>query len=121
MGVYLPVRYKATDACNTKRSEEYTKTPARTVTKTREKVLKALHESINYSLENVNKCAVIGLECKTSDNARILNHMMIGSYISDIPECEELLSVKRYYCSSSQKKFLDMRQMSASYPKKKFS
>lgn len=36
-----------------------------------------------------------GLLCKTSDNGYFLLHLVIVSYVTDIPESEDLLSVKR--------------------------
>lgn len=41
------------------------------------------------------------MECETLDRNRLLLHLMITSYVADIPECEDLLSVKRCTRSSA--------------------
>lgn len=61
----------------------------------RVEILEALHESVDFCLETLIRCAPESLLCKFSDGVHILFHIQFTSYIADIPECENMLSVKR--------------------------
>lgn len=78
---YLPVQYETTDGSSVNGLQERAKTPAKIVTKTRPSALQALLESINQSLGNVKKSALIDLECQTSHKERILLHMITSRFL----------------------------------------
>lgn len=54
-----------------------------------------LHENIKISFQNLVKTVVLGLNCRTSDANKTCFHFLLTPYIADIPESEEMLSVKR--------------------------
>lgn len=58
-----------------------------------EHVLGALHESIEFSSRNLKYCAIERLECTTIEK-RIFFQMMFSLYDDDVPEAEEMLSIK---------------------------
>lgn len=57
--------------------------------------LQTLHQSINFRLENVEEATLKGLPCRTLDNEGVFFHLILTLYITDIPKCEDFLSIKR--------------------------
>ena len=57
--------------------------------------LLALHETVEFCLEEVSKLAEVGVVCETRDKCRVRMHFLLASYVSDIPEAEDLLGLKR--------------------------
>lgn len=57
---------------------------------------KALHESIVISLTEQFERDLNGPECKTRGSRCIIVHIILTSYVADKPECEDMLSVKRF-------------------------
>lgn len=57
--------------------------------------LRALHSSINNALQPLAEASFCGLSVQTSDGFRLRLHFMMASYVADLPETEDLLSLKR--------------------------
>lgn len=51
------------------------------------------------ALERLAQCAMIGIQCNFMDGECVLLHFEIVSYSADIPECEDMHTVKR--CKST--------------------
>lgn len=67
-----------------------------TPTKTdRKELLNALYESIELRLKSIADISLEGLYCTSIDCVEILFHILLTSYIADIPEHKELPSVQR--------------------------
>ena len=62
---------------------------------TRHEKLKCLHECIEYCLKDLSNEAVKGIPVRTKDRTKLHSHFLLSSYIGDLPECEDMCSVKR--------------------------
>lgn len=58
-------------------------------------VLRALHESVERSLDPLAYVARKGIAAKSTDRRAYVFHILLCSYLSDIPEAEDMLGVKR--------------------------
>lgn len=67
----------------------------------RAQISNALHESIEFSLNRAFEQALKGLEWSTSNSKMIRLHLILMSYIADIPESEHIFPAKRGTRSSS--------------------
>lgn len=57
--------------------------------------IRALHHAIEFVLEPLGCDALRGASVKTADEKRLRLHFVLSSYVSDTPEAEDLLGVKR--------------------------
>lgn len=83
---YLPVHFESTNWNKISGDHEVSMKREKKNSKTREDVLWDLHESTHFSLNNVKRTDLNGFQCKTVGNHHILIHLMLSSYIADIPE-----------------------------------
>lgn len=90
---YLPVTFQHADSDDGNALSTTTRTKKRRIG--RVDFLEGLHESISFVMTPVIEAALSGLCCATSDVYRFRLHLMMTSYISDNPEAEDMLSVKR--------------------------
>ena len=67
----------------------------------REDILLALHDSIEFIFEPLMKVAMEGISFQTADFKNVRAHLMLSSYVADIPEAEDMLSIKRNTNTSS--------------------
>lgn len=56
--------------------------------------MEALHECIQTCFQPLGNRAIAGVQCETSDK-NLKAHILLASYVADIPEPEDLLSMKR--------------------------
>lgn len=61
--------------------------------------LHVLYTCIAKTMEPLAEVASWGFQATTSDGLRLRVHLMIASYVSDLPEIESLLSLKREACT----------------------
>lgn len=57
--------------------------------------LKALHDYSEACLHLLVECAMSGLTCETSDKKILKKRLLLTSYVTDISDTEDLLSMKR--------------------------
>lgn len=57
--------------------------------------LKALRDYVVECLHIFAECAMAGLACESSDKKRLTGHILLVSYVADIPEIVALLREKR--------------------------
>lgn len=57
--------------------------------------LKALHQSVNYCMEALKPKAIVGIPMTTSDGSSLHTHVLVSSYIADLPEAEDMTGIKR--------------------------
>lgn len=62
---------------------------------TRLELLRALHECVEFVLKPLSSKALTGASFTTSDLLHYRVHFMLSSYIADLPEAEDMCSVKR--------------------------
>lgn len=96
---YLPVQVEVMTSSLTTKRKNLGKSPANG-SKNAERCIAGSSRKQQLQFKKSKISALIDLECPTFDNHRILLHIMIISYVSDMPECEDFLSVKRGFCSS---------------------
>lgn len=70
-------------------------------TKTQSRRLKALHESIAFSLRSLLEIALSGIVCRTKGCTRFILYLLLTSYTANIPECKALLKLKRGVSTAS--------------------
>jgi len=56
--------------------------------------LKAIHHVINQVMKPLSDVAVAGISCPTKDGKVLRLHLVLGSYIADIPEQKDMLGVR---------------------------
>ena len=80
---YLPIKFES-------KSEENLSSKF-----TRIQLLQALHKSIEYFFLGIIDAALPGISVVTEDKKKIRFHLVLASYVADIPESEDLVGVKR--------------------------
>lgn len=93
--LYFPAEHQRKDerASTTRGSNNVRNEHSKVISKT--EILQNLNESISLSLEALIEIAVKELKFKTSDRTEILFHLILSSYIVDLPESEDMFSMKR--------------------------
>lgn len=91
---YLRIHFDWTFS-NTKNKDHEFRKKKKISSRTREHVLRALHQDIRSSQNNLKRAALKDLKCRTIDNNHVLLHLMLFSYIADIPDSQNFLSVRR--------------------------
>lgn len=61
----------------------------------KEHQIKALHECIETCSQLSAACAVARIACRASNRRKLKAYVLLGSYVADILESEDLLSMKR--------------------------
>lgn len=54
-----------------------------------------LHDSVKSALRRLNEVSVCGFKCRTTDEISFKDDYILCSYVTDLPETKDLLSLKR--------------------------
>ena len=92
---YLPVQYNISNDEEIIKNIEVNERKKGNKYVRRVQVLKALHECMNFSLQELKKNAKIGISVQTKDDLNLHAHIMLSSYIADLPEAEDMTGIKR--------------------------
>lgn len=82
---YLPVSFASNEEADDDNKQKFTRLDN----------LLALHESITNALKKIYEMAYVGSNAMTRDMHYLRMHIILVSYVCDIPEAEDMLSITR--------------------------
>lgn len=96
---YLPIRFDSTQ--NDNESDSRGPYLGNKHKSGRVSIFRSLHHSVEYFMEPLSRCTLPGMSSLTADYFPIRLHMLLSSYLSDILDSEDMISVKRSVLTDS--------------------